>query len=106
VAALTCEAVQAYTEPFDSSHFDLSRPLKGVMQSASQLRALLEGSRSANESKRSVQDAEAIAAIPQIHGPAREAIEVYILFLFAWIAMKTCSFNCNFLACCRAFLAR
>jgi histidine ammonia-lyase len=81
-AALTCEAIQAHTYPFDVKHFDAkaqetgARSLKGVMASAAQLRALLEGSRSANESKRVAQDDVAVRSIPQQHGPAREVIEV------------------------------
>jgi histidine ammonia-lyase len=73
--------VQATVEPFDSAHFDVARPLKGCVQSAQQLRALLEGSRNTNDTKRVAQDAEAIRCIPQMHGPAREAVDVRLVLL-------------------------
>lgn len=72
VAALTLEAVQAYSEPFEPAHIDVSRAHKGNMTSANNIRALMEGSRNINESKRATQDAVALSAIPQYHGPARD----------------------------------
>ena len=47
-----------------------------VLSPVAQLRALLEGSRNANESKRAAADADAIRSVPHVHGAAREAVDV------------------------------
>lgn len=48
VASMTCEAVSAFTAPFDAIHHDENRPHKGAVLTASQLRLLLESSKFAD----------------------------------------------------------
>lgn len=79
VAALSCEGYGARTDPFDSTHFDLNRPHRGQMSSASNIRLLLEGSKRVNTctSTDSVSDA-AFHAAPQVHGPAQDILNMAI----------------------------
>mmetsp|Transcript_22170 Transcript_22170/g.27835 ORF Transcript_22170/g.27835 Transcript_22170/m.27835 type:complete len:948 (-) Transcript_22170:148-2991(-) len=73
-AALSCEFFKAFTEPFESVHFDICRQHRGQMIVAENLRLLLEGSKCVNSRPATdVEDAEAIRCIPQLHGPARDA---------------------------------
>eukprot|EP00002_Diphylleia_rotans_P022476 TRINITY_DN4402_c0_g1_i1.p1 TRINITY_DN4402_c0_g1~~TRINITY_DN4402_c0_g1_i1.p1 ORF type:complete len:954 (-),score=238.26 TRINITY_DN4402_c0_g1_i1:209-3070(-) len=75
IAAITCEASQAFTEPFQTPHTDSARPLKGIVKSANHLRQLLEGSKEVN-SRTTVKtvDPEALRCIPQHHGPVVNSI--------------------------------
>ncbi|OQS03938.1 histidyl-tRNA synthetase, partial [Thraustotheca clavata] len=73
VAALTCEVTKAQTAPFNVEFHDATRPHRGIITSATNLRAMLDGSKATN-AQTDQQDAEAIRCIPQYHGPARETI--------------------------------
>ncbi|OQR93342.1 histidyl-tRNA synthetase [Achlya hypogyna] len=73
VAALTCEVRQAQTAPFNVEFHDSARPHRGIITSATHLRAMLDGSKATNAHTDS-QDPDAIRCIPQYHGPARDTI--------------------------------
>jgi histidine ammonia-lyase len=75
VAALSCEATGCSAASFDAANFEVSRPHRGQMASASNLRLLLDGSKrvgSCPEEKRvatlSVQNT------PQVSGPCRDVL--------------------------------
>ncbi|GLD98534.1 hypothetical protein PINS_up020210 [Pythium insidiosum] len=73
VAALTCEVVQASSLPFEAEYVDASRPHRGIVTSATNLRLMLETSKFVNAPK-DAPDADCIRHIPQYHGPARDAV--------------------------------
>jgi len=74
-AALTCEFLKAFSEPFESVHFDICRQHRGQMVVAENLRLLLEGSKCINSrSPTEPQDPEPIRFVPQYHGPVRDSI--------------------------------
>lgn len=79
VAALTCEFLHAQSAPFEAEYVDASRPHRGIVTSASNLRLMLENSKYINakpesESVAAASGADCIRAIPQYHGPARDAV--------------------------------
>ena len=75
--AMTLEALLGTPEPFDSRVQDV-RGQRGQAVAAARLRALLEGS-AIRESHRHndprVQDAYALRCMPQVHGPAWDALQ-------------------------------
>lgn len=76
VAAFSCEAAGvALGDSSDPAVFELLRPQRGQMSSASNLRLMLDSSRNTTASSGTCAGAaEAVfKAIPQIHGPALEA---------------------------------
>lgn len=75
VASMSCESVQAFTEPFAAKNNDALRPHKGQSAVANNLRVMLEKSEHTNAAKRKVQDDAAFSTIPQYLGPARECVE-------------------------------
>jgi histidyl-tRNA synthetase len=72
-AALTCEAIQATLAPFREANSDDVRAHKGQVDTAANLRLLLEGSLVVNRSSRLQCDPPSIRCIPQYHGPARSS---------------------------------
>jgi len=76
VAALSLEAIQGYVAPFAQDNYDVCRPHKGSMDVASNLRLLLDGSKQVDQSKRKGQDPFPFRTVPDVHGPAREALVV------------------------------
>eukprot|EP00981_Chlorochromonas_danica_P002793 scaffold539_cov187-Ochromonas_danica.AAC.14 len=71
INVLTCEAMGAPLDAFDSSLFETFRQHRGQMQSASNLKALLEGSKRVTSSFNSMnKEAWVIVDIPQTTGPA------------------------------------
>lgn len=74
VAALSCEAYGCYSEPFDSAHFELNRPHRGLLLTAHNLRLLLEGSKRMNScSSDTMVLAAGLHNTPQVVGPCRDA---------------------------------
>lgn len=68
-------------EPFSTQNYDELRPHRGCVESASVLRACVQGSTVVNASNKTVKSAGALEdcvkhakTTPQYHGPAREAI--------------------------------
>lgn len=74
VAALTCETLRANSAPFEAEYVDASRPHRGIVTAASNLRLMLENSKFMNSRKDFAIDAECIRYIPQYHGPVRDAV--------------------------------
>eukprot|EP00850_Spirogloea_muscicola_P000396 SM000001S04798 [mRNA] locus=s1:2233345:2238292:- [translate_table: standard] len=74
VAALSCEALQAYTAALDLGGGAEGPVHKSQAEAASELRALLAGSKLVNPRKDGVSLA-AINALPQCHGLVREALK-------------------------------
>ncbi|ETW01584.1 histidine-tRNA ligase [Aphanomyces invadans] len=70
-AALTCEALKASPAPFQETH-DASRPHRGMLTVATNLRVMLDNSKYAVVTEKV--DPLAIRSIPQYHGPARDTI--------------------------------
>lgn len=73
-AALSCEARESPVFPFDAAFFDLDRPHRGMITSSTNLRHLLEGSKSvSNPDANAPQIPDCFRCIPQYHGPAVDA---------------------------------
>jgi histidine ammonia-lyase len=77
IAALTLEAVEGRSEPFDAGIHRL-RPHAGQAISAGIVRRMITGSTLVNASDRDtegkVQDSYSLRCIPQVHGASRDAI--------------------------------
>lgn len=81
VAALSCEVFGASVAPFNSAIFENYRQHRGQMNSAANLRSLLEGSQRVNNpSSKNTCALRVFAAIPQTVGPAVDAILVAARF--------------------------
>jgi hypothetical protein len=75
VSALSCEAFGAAVAPFDAAIFENYKQHRGQLNSASNLRALLEGSMRVNTpSSKDDSVLRVFAALPQSTGPAVDAI--------------------------------
>jgi len=74
-AALSCEAIKCFTAPFAQFANDVCRPHRGQITVAENLRLLLINSLMVNTTKRKQQDPVAFRAIPELHGPARDAYD-------------------------------
>ena len=75
VAALSCEAYGCGTDAFDAAAFEAGRPHRNQMQSASNLRLLLEGSKRVNTcGKEGLLGAGVLHATPQLVGPCLDAV--------------------------------
>ncbi len=72
-AALSLEALQAFTAPFDD-RLQQARPHPGQVAVAGQIRELLAGSGLVDTIAEDVQDAYSLRCIPQVLGPAHEAL--------------------------------
>ena len=75
IAALSCEGYGCYSEPFNSVHFELNRPHRGLLLTAHNLRLLLEGSKRMNScNSDTIGHAAALHNTPQLVGPCRDSI--------------------------------
>lgn len=74
VAALSCEAAHAATAAFEPEFVDASRPHRGIVTSAANLRLMLDGSKLCNVKDAPQADAAALRFVPQYHGPVRDAV--------------------------------
>ena len=72
-AAVSLEALQALSAAFDPELHAISRQM-GQEDAAARLRALLDGSQLIDSDSSKVQDAYSLRCIPQVHGPARDAV--------------------------------
>ena len=70
IAAVSCEAYGADVSKFDATYFETVRQQRGQINSASNLRNLLEGSKRLSNAKFS----RCFAIIPQVNGPSQEVI--------------------------------
>ena len=73
--ALSIDALRGSVHPFDA-RIQAARPYDGQVQSAANVRALLEGSgiNKSHEHCGRVQDAYSLRCAPQVHGAARQAL--------------------------------
>ena len=70
VGALSCDAIGSPLEPFEATRFEVYRQHRGQMTSASNIRLMLEGSKSTIGIHSPID--ESFTSIPQIHGPIAE----------------------------------
>jgi histidine ammonia-lyase len=77
-AATSLDALRGFTQAFDA-RIHQARPFKGQIESAQNLRMLIEGSQLVKESvsgeHESAQDAYSLRCTPQVMGAVREAVE-------------------------------
>ncbi len=71
--AVSLEAFDGRMEPF-KPHLHTIRPHVGQIETASNMRYLLEGSELINRKKEHVQDPYSFRCIPQVHGASKDAI--------------------------------
>ncbi len=77
-SALTIEALNGIIDPFMPELHDV-RPHKGQINTAKNLRSLLEGSeRTTRQGEIRVQDAYVLRCIPQIHGASKDALQYVV----------------------------
>ncbi|MCB9227928.1 MAG: histidine ammonia-lyase [Chitinophagales bacterium] len=74
IAACSLDAYNCRLEPFNFLVHKI-RPHKGQVETAKQIRELLEGSEIANQNKVQVQDPYSFRCIPQVHGASFDAIQ-------------------------------
>jgi len=74
ISAISLDAFDGRIDPF-KPHIHTIRPHKGQIQTAANMRKLLEGSEIINREKEHVQDPYSFRCIPQVHGASKDAIE-------------------------------
>lgn len=75
ISALSCEALTGISDPYDARIHE-ARPHSGQIDTASNMRQLLKGSRlTTRQGEKRVQDAYTLRCIPQIHGASRLALD-------------------------------
>lgn len=73
VGAISLEAFDGRMDPF-KEHIHTIRPHAGQLQTAANMRKLLEGSELIKRKKEHVQDPYSFRCIPQVHGASKDAI--------------------------------
>jgi histidine ammonia-lyase len=74
IAAVSLEAFDGRIDPF-KPHIHSIRPHKGQVQTAANMRMLLEGSELISRKKEHVQDPYSFRCIPQVHGASKDTFE-------------------------------
>src|SRR6218665_988582 len=74
IAAVSLEAFDGRIDPF-KPHIHSNRPHKGQMQTAANMRKLLEGSELIERKKAHVQDPYSFRCVPQVHGASKDTFE-------------------------------
>ena len=74
ISAISLDAFDGRIEPF-SENLHKIRPHQGQIDTASNIRTILEGSELINRSKKHVQDPYSFRCIPQVHGATKDAID-------------------------------
>ncbi len=74
LAALSIDAFDAKTEPFDDLIHQI-RPHEGQLQTATKIRNLLKNSNIAEQPKKQVQDPYSFRCVPQVHGASKDALQ-------------------------------
>jgi histidine ammonia-lyase len=77
ISSFSCESVGIPISSFDAENFDVLRPHRGQMNSASNLRLMLESSGNINTAN-SNQDLSSFLQIPQVNGPASDLIALAV----------------------------
>lgn len=80
IAAISLEGFDGRTEPF-KEHIHSIRPHAGQMQTAKNMRTILNGSQIAHQKKEHVQDPYSFRCIPQVHGASKDALN-YVTSVF------------------------
>lgn len=80
IAALSLEAFDGRMDPF-KPHIHSIRPHKGQMQTAANMRKLLEGSEIIKRQKEHVQDPYSFRCVPQVHGASKDTFD-YVASVF------------------------
>ena len=75
VAALSAERCKANSTSYAEVNFDVNRPHRGLVTSASALRALLNGSKFVTAQSKTDSVPPAISSIPQYQGPAEDGLK-------------------------------
>ncbi len=73
IAALSLDAFDGLIEPF-LELLQVIRPHRGQMETARNIRSLLEGSQLITQPKKHVQDPYSFRCIPQVHGAVKDAL--------------------------------
>jgi histidine ammonia-lyase len=71
IGAISLEAFDGRPDPF-KDHLHTIRPHAGQLQTARNMRALLEGSSIISQAKKQVQDPYSFRCIPQVHGASKD----------------------------------
>jgi histidine ammonia-lyase len=74
ISAISLDAFDGLIEPFDEN-LQKIRPHQGQIETACNIRAILEGSELINRNKNHVQDPYSFRCIPQVHGATKDAID-------------------------------
>ncbi|MBA3970662.1 MAG: histidine ammonia-lyase [Bacteroidetes bacterium] len=74
IGAISLDAFDGRIDPF-KPHIHAIRPHKGQINTAANMRKLLEGSEIIKRKKEHVQDPYSFRCIPQVHGASKDAIE-------------------------------
>lgn len=74
IAALSLEAFDGRIDPFMENLHQL-RPHPGQIETASNIRALLEGSQIIKQTKKHVQDPYSFRCVPQVHGASKDTFK-------------------------------
>ncbi len=74
ISTISLEAFDCRIDPF-KEHIHTIRPHKGQIQTAENIRKLLEGSELIKQHKQHVQDPYSFRCIPQVHGASKDVIE-------------------------------
>lgn len=80
IAAISLDAFDGKLEPF-SDRVHLIRHHKGQLQTARNIRKVLEGSKLIAQPKKHVQDPYSFRCIPQVHGASKDSID-YVNYVF------------------------
>lgn len=80
IGAISLEAFDGRIDPF-KPHIHAIRPHKGQMQTAANMRKLLEGSELIKRKKEHVQDPYSFRCMPQVHGASKDTFE-YVKNIF------------------------
>ncbi|MBC7525019.1 MAG: histidine ammonia-lyase [Flavobacterium sp.] len=80
ISSISLEAFDGKIEPFDALIHNI-RPHKGQINTAKQIKELLEGSEIINQIKQHVQDPYSFRCIPQVHGATKDTID-YVNSIF------------------------
>ena len=73
IGAISLDAFDGRMDPF-KPHLHSIRPHRGQIQTAENMRKLLEGSEIIKQTKKHVQDPYSFRCIPQVHGASKDAI--------------------------------
>jgi histidine ammonia-lyase len=80
IAAISFDAFNCNLQPFDE-HIHRIRPHRGQVNTAANMRQLLQGSEIAHSSEKQIQDPYSFRCIPQVHGATKDSFD-YVRSVF------------------------